>query len=333
MRRAPTARARHDPSDLARTDRVTVLAGTIAPVFGVMAAGFVAVRLRLLGPVGVRRLVLFVFNGTIPVMLFYRIGTLALPEEIEWTFLLAYYGSAFATYGAGMAVGRFGFRRPVEEQAIFGLGAGFSNTVLLGIPLLVTAFGPEATLPVFLIIAFHSATLLPVTVIFLKAGRAGGDGPTGARIGRLLFEIFANPVIIGILLGFTANAAGLVLPRPVALVAQAVSAISIPASLVALGASLAGYRLRGRIAPASALAGLKLLVHPLIAWVLTVPILGLGAPWAPVAVVMAGMPTGAMVYLFGARYDTAADVAAATVAVTAAASVVTLSALLLLMGA
>jgi len=67
--------------------------------------------------------------------------------------------------------------------------------------------------------------------------------------------------------------------------------------------------------------------------VIAVAILGLGAPWAPVVVVMAGMPSGAMVYLFGARYETASDVAVGTVVVASAASVVTLSILLVLMGA
>lgn len=312
---------------------MSLLAGTIAPVFGIIAAGFVAVRVGLLRPVWVRRLVLFVFNGAIPVMLFYRIATLDLPERIEWRFLLAYYGSAFAAYAAGMAVSRLRFRRALDEQAIFGLGAGFSNTVLLGIPLLVTAFGPEATLPVFLIIAFHSASLLPVSVVLLEVGRTRDGNATAPGLAGLLVEIVANPIILGILLGFAANAASLALPGPVAFLAEGVAEIAIPASLVALGASLAGYELRGQIGPASALAVLKLLVHPLIAWTLAVPVLGLGSPWAPVAVVMAGMPTGAMVYLFGARYDTAPDVAAGTVAVTSAASIVTLSILLVLMGA
>jgi predicted permease len=311
---------------------LSVIAGTIAPVFGMILAGFLAVRLGWLSPVWVRRLVVFVFNAAIPVMLFYRIASLDLPERIQWEFLLAYYGSAFATYALGMAVARLRFGRPLDEQAIFGLGAGFSNTVLLGIPLLVTAFGPEATLPVFLIIAFHSATLLPVTVILLEAGRPRDGSPTGARYRALLVEILANPVIIGILLGFAANTVGLGLPRPVEFLAGVMAEVAIPSSLVALGASLAGYRLRGQIAPASALAGLKLLVQPLIAWTIAVPILGLGYPWAPVAVVMAGMPAGAMVYLFGARYDTAPDVAAGAVTVSSAASIVTLSVLLVLMG-
>jgi len=311
---------------------VNVLVGSIAPVFGVTAVGFLLVRVGVIGQVAVRRIVLAVFNVAIPVMLFYRIAGIDFPDRIEWKFLLAYYGSAFATYASGMAAARFGFGRPPDQQAIFGLGAGFSNTVLLGIPLLVTAFGPEASLPVFLIIAFHSASLLPVTVVLLERARRGSDGVPGSRAARLLAEIVANPIIIGIALGFLANAVGLRLPGPVDRVAGGVAEIAIPASLIALGASLAGYRLEGQLGPAAALSVLKLGVHPLLAWLIAVPILGLGAPWAPVAVVMAGMPSGAMVYLFAARYDTASSEAAGAVIVSSAVSVLTLSLLLVLMG-
>jgi hypothetical protein len=312
---------------------MTLLAGTIAPVFGVMALGFLAVRMGAFGQVGAKRLVLFVFNAAIPIMLFYRISAIDFPEQIEWSFLLAYFGSAFATYAAGMASARFVFRRPLKEQAIYGLGAGFSNTVLLGIPLLVSAFGPEATLPIFLIITFHSATLLPVTVALMEAGKRRGGEDTSFRVSRLLVEILANPIILGILLGVAANVTGVVLPGPVDVLAGLMATIASPCALIALGASLAGYRLTGQIGPASALAVFKLILHPILAWVIAVPILGLGAPWAPVVVVMAGMPSGAMVYLFGARYETASDVAAGTVVVASAASVVTLSILLVLMGA
>ena len=82
-----------------------------------------------------------------------------------------------------------------------------------------------------------------------------------------------------------------------------------------------------------ALVSFQGVTSPFSAWVIAVAILGLGAPWAPVVVVMVGMPSGAMVYLFGARYETASDVAVGTVVVAPAASVVTLSILLVLMGA
>jgi len=297
-----------------------------------MAVGFITVRMGLVGQVGARRLVLFVFNAAIPIMLFYRIATIDFPEQIAWSFLFGYYASAFAAYGLGMLSARFLFHRPIDEQSIHGLGGGFSNTVLLGIPLMVSAFGDEATVPVFLIISFHSATLLPVSILLIEAGRRRDGRATDLRVARLVIEVLANPIIAGILLGLAANLVGLTLPAPVDAVGRLMVVVAIPCALLALGASLAGYRLEGQIAPASVLAGIKLLVQPLLAWVLVVPILGLGAPWAPVAVVMAGMPSGAMVYLFGARYETASEVAASVVVISSAVSVVTLSVLLVLMG-
>ena len=312
---------------------MTLLAGTIAPVFGVMAIGFIAARIGAIGKVGTRRLVLFVFNAAIPTMLLYRIAAIDFPEQIEWGFLFAYYAGALVTYATGMACARFIFRRSMAEQAIYGLGAGFSNTVLLGIPLMASAFGPEATLPVFLIIAFHSATLLPISVGLLVAGRRQGGDDAPLRVLRLIVEVLANPIIVGIVLGLVANAMGVVFPGPLDAFAGFMATVAIPCALLALGASLAGYPLAGQVRPASVLAMLKLILHPLIVWVIAVPVFGLGAPWAPVAVVMAGMPSGAMVYLFGARYETASSVAAGTVVVSSAVSIVTLSILLVLMGA
>jgi len=313
---------------------VTQIAGIIAPVFGVMAVGYLAVRVRLFGAVTARRLVLFVFNAAIPIMLFYRIATIDFPEQIAWSFLGGYYASAFAAYGLGMLSARFLFHRPIDEQSIHGLGGGFSNTVLLGIPLLVSAFGDEATVPIFLIISFHSATLLPVSILLIETGRRREGRASRVHVARLFLEVLANPIIAGILLGLVANLAGLTpLPSPIDAVGSLMSIVAIPCSLIALGASLAGYRLEGQIAPASVLAAIKLLVQPVLAWVLVVPVLGLGWPWAPVAVVMAGMPSGAMVYLFGARYETASEVAASVVVISSAVSVVAVSVMHVLMGA
>ncbi len=295
-----------------------------------MAVGFLVVRIGLVGQVGARRLVLFVFNAAIPIMLFYRIATIDFPEQIAWSFLFGYYASAFAAYGLGMLSARFLFHRPIEEQSIHGLGGGFSNTVLLGIPLMVSAFGDQATVPVFLIISFHSATLLPVSILLIEAGRRREGQSSQLRVPRLIIEVLANPIIAGILLGLGANLLGLTLPGPVDAVGRFMAIVAIPCALLALGASLAGYRLEGQIGPASVLAGIKLVVQPVLAWVLVVPILGLGAPWAPVAVVMAGMPSGAMVYLFGARYDAATNIAARTVLIASALSVISISTLLLI---
>ena len=107
---------------------------------------------------------------------------------------------------------------------------------------------------------------------------------------------------------------------------------AVPCALFALGGSLAGYPLVGDVGPSLYLTALKLVLHPLLVWVVAVPFLGLSGLWVSVAVTMAAMPAGLNVYLFGARYEAAEGVAARTVFLTTLLSVGTISVLLMLMG-
>lgn len=306
---------------------MTVLLNVIAPVFGILGVGFLAARVRILEAEGVRGLVLFVFNFAIPVLLFRSMATMELPDEVAWAFLGAFYTGALAMYGAGMALARWVYHRPLEDQAIFGMGAGFSNTVLLGIPIVLTALGPDAALPLFLIIAFHSAVLMPVTVALIHLGR--GEGVSAREQARFVGrEIVRNPIVMGLFLGLLFNRVGLALPGPVDRFAELLGGAAVPCALFAMGASLASYPVGADGPPAAILSVLKLVGHPLIVWIMAVPVLGLEGIWVPTAVIMAAMPTGVNVYLFGARYDAAASVAARTVLVTSLAAVVTLSVLM-----
>jgi predicted permease len=154
-----------------------------------------------------------------------------------------------------------------------------------------------------------------------KAGKL----KVGDQIRTVGLELIRNPIIMGIGLGLLANVAGVTLPAAVDGVAEMLGAAAVPSSLFALGASLACYRLSGDTAPAMTLTGLKLVVHPLLVWLLAVPIMGLEGIWVPVAVTMAAMPSGINVYLFGARYQAAPGVAARTVLLTNILSIATLS--------
>ena len=296
----------------------------VAPVFGVLTLGALSVKGRILDEGAVKGLVLFVFNIAIPALLFRSLAQTQLPPDIEWGFLLSYYGGAFFVFAVGMALGRFVFKRTLADQAIFGMSAGFSNTVLIGIPILFTAYGPEATLPTLLIIAFHGPVLMTITTGLIKIGK-GGEVTLAGQAKTIALELVQNPIIMGIGLGLLVNLSGLAIPGVVDRVTEMLGATAVPCALFALGASLAGYPLTGDVPPALLLTGLKLLVQPAVVWVLAVPVLGLEGIWVPVAVTMAAMPSGINVYLWGARYDAAPGVAARTVFLTTVFSMGTLS--------
>ena len=212
------------------------------------------------------------------------------------------------------------------------MAAAFSNTVMMGIPVVLTAFGPEATLPLFLIISFHSATFMPLTagLISWSRGRGVSWGEQAREAARVLAQ---NPIILGLAAGLALNLTGVVLPAPVDRTLELLGSAAVPCALFAMGAAVAGYPLTGDLRPAAVLAVLKLLIHPLIVWGVGRWVFHLDGLWLSVAVTMAAMPSGINVYLFGARYEAAAGVAARTVLLTSLAAVATLSALLVLLGA
>jgi len=308
---------------------MAILLEVIAPVFGVMALGALSVKLRVLNEGAVKGLVLFVFNFAIPILLFWSLARAELPSDIEWAFLLSYYGGAFTVFACGMALARFVFKRTLEDQAIFGMSAGFSNTVLIGIPILFTAYGPEATLPTLLIIAFHGPVLMSLTTGLIQVGKKG-EVSLANQARTIGVELIRNPIIVGILLGLMVNVTAVTVPGPLDRMAEMMGASAVPCALFALGASLAGYPMKGDVPPALILSGLKLLIQPALVWVLAVPVFGLEGIWVPVAVTMAAMPSGINVYLWGARYDAAPGVAARTVFLTTVFSLGTLSAVLFL---
>ena len=310
---------------------MTSLVSTVSPIFGLILLGFFAVKLRGIEEAGVRGLVVFVFNFAIPALLLRSLADLDFPPDLEWAFLIAYYAGAFATYGLGLTVARLGFRRPLADQAIFAMSASYSNLVLMGIPVVLVGLGPDASLPMLLVIAFHSAIFLPITVALIERGRRGPASP-GPGLASVFAEMARNPIIIGIVIGFALNGSGIRLWIGLESLLDILATAAVPCALFAMGASLAGYSLHGELRPAAALTALKLVVQPLLVWVVAVPILGLEGLWASVPVVLAGMPTGVNAYLFGARYYVSAEVAARTVLLTTICSVATITVLLVLLG-
>jgi predicted permease len=306
------------------------LLDVLLPLFGLMGLGFGAVRLGVVDDRGVKGLVLFVFNFSIPSLLLRSMATMEFPDDMRWGFLGAFYAGSFLTYGTGLVVARFVYRRPLADQAIFAMGGGFANIVLMGIPITLTALGPDAALPMFLIIGVHSATFMPITVALIQAG-AAGERTRASRVTAVFADVVRNPIILGILAGAVINFVGTDVWGPVDGMLELLGAAALPCALFAMGASLASYPLAGDIRPALVLTALKLIVHPLLVWVVAAPLLGLEGLWVSVPVLMAAMPSAVNVYLFGARYDAAPGVAARTVLLTSVGSMVTLSVVLALL--
>src|SRR5690606_17786009 len=122
-------------------------------------------------------------------------------------------------------------------------------------------------------------------------------------LGAAAVRVVQNPLLLGVAFGLLGNFAGLQLPEPGMAFFTMMSAAVLPAALFGLGGALNEYRLAENWPQALAMSVLKLIVHPAIAWVLMVPVLGVDPQLARYAVLLAAMPAGINVYVFATYYN------------------------------
>lgn len=307
-----------------------IIFGIILPVFGTLGLGYAAARLGVFDEAANRGLSVFVFNFALPLMLFRAIAQADLPDALPWGYLLSYYLGAFAVFGLAMLAGRVLFARTLADQGVLGLGASFSNTGMLGIPLVMTAYGESAALPLFVMIACHSLLMLPPTTALIEAA-LGGKQSTGALLLNLAKSVGSTPIIWGLSAGLAVALTGFGIPGPVDAVAKSLGAAATPCALFALGASLTRYSLGRNLKEPMVLVALKAVVHPLLVWLLATQVFDVPQLWVVTGVTLAALPAGITPYLFAQRYNACQSTIASAVFLSTVLSVLTLSALLFLL--
>jgi len=285
----------------------------IFPIFALALLGYILAYMKVFRNQDIAGISRYVFNVAIPALLFDAMATVNLPAQIQWTFLLSYYLAALFIFGLGNWLGRVRFGHNRAEQGIFGLGAAYSNTVLIGLPVVSSAFGDEALLPMFLIISIHTAVLFTAVTAVIET-EVGAVQRRRDLFLLPLSKIGRNPIILGLLLGLLFNWLSLSLPQPLDDAIGLIRASALPCALFVMGASLSQYKLAGHFAEAWTIIGLKMILLPLLVWLLAFFVFRLTPLWATVAVVTASLPVGINVSIFAHEYEACiAPVATATV--------------------
>ena len=264
-------------------------------------------------------------------LLFRTLATAGLPEIIPWGVLLSYYIGAYLIFGLGMFLAAVVFRKPLSGQGAFAGGGSLSNTVLLGIPIILAVFGDRASVPLFLVIGVHSAVLLPLLVIVLGMGQRRA----GAMLGGLretIVDLIGNPITIGLIGGLVYGWLAPPLPGTVDDILRMLGTAGAPVALFALGGTLARYRISGYIGEALVISTLKLGLQPLIVWLLATRVFDLDPVWASVVTLLAAMPTGVNVFIFANRYGAGTATAGTTIVMSTALGAGTVSGLIWLIG-
>jgi predicted permease len=222
------------------------------------------------------------------------------------------------------------FKLNGAEQSVFALGGIFANNVLLGLPIAKVALGDAALPSIALVLVFNTLSLWMLVTVSVEWARNGALSLRGfAKAAR---GVIVNPIIIAVISGTLFGLTGWTLPNLVDAPLKLLAEAATPLALLVLGMGLAEYGVRQGWRAGLAITGLKLVVQPLIVFLLALAI-GLPLLQTQAVVLLAALSVGVNVYMMAREFDVMQSPVAASLVMSTVLSSLTVPLWLSLLGA
>jgi predicted permease len=301
---------------------------SLLPVVLLICIGFVAGKAKLVRGESVRDLSNLVFLVLTQALLFRTMSSVHI-EQLDFKPVAQYFLVAGTLFVAMLWV--YGGN---SRASVLALASIFSNTLMIGVPLIGLAYGQEGQVLLFTLISLHALVLLSAATLVLElqvaneqAALSGEQRPIWRTVASAVRNAIIHPVPLPILVGLVYAQTGWglhpIVDRPLALLGSAFG----PIALVLVGITLSQTPIGKHFKSALWLSLVKTVLHPmlmlLVGW-----LLGLRGLHLAVMTVAAALPIGANVFLFSQRYRKEEDAVTAGVAVSTAMAVLSVSAVM-----
>jgi malate permease and related proteins len=250
----------------------------------------------------------------IPALIFQAVH----PARLSWELAVVAgvaWGVALVGFGLAYVAARLlKLSRPAAGGLM--LTAALGNTGYVGYPVALAILGSAGLVKAVFYDVFGTvAALLTVGVAV-----AATFGRTEERP-NVLREFLTFPAVIALLAGLVLKPVAV--PIPVSEWLDALAKLVVPLIMISLGLSFRPRALGTYALPVAVVAGIKLLLLPLVALVLGRAVLG-DPDAVRLVVLQAGMPTMMLSLVFGARFRLDVDLIASAALVTTAVAIVSI---------
>ncbi len=285
-------------------------------LFIIVVVGYVANKLGYMGGDFDRRLSSIVITFACPALVLSSVMGDELPDR---SLILPLLGVGFLTYIILTAVALVLPRmvtRDRDERGIIGFAVMFANVGFIGYPIVASIFGHEAV--------FYAALLnMPNTFFIFTVGVMLVKGEYGLR--QFSPRVLASPALLAALLAAVLVALGVRTPHIIAEPVRLVGNITVPASLMIIGSSMANLPLRQIVGNGKVYATsfLRLVVVP-VAFYFLMRVIGVSDVVNNINTVVLAMPVASFGTMFCLRYDRDVALMTEVTFVTTVASIATI---------
>ena len=298
---------------------------SLLPVVFLISMGFVAGRAKLVRQDAVRDLTNLVFLVLAQALLFRTMSSVHL-ETLDLRPVFQY----FVVAGALFFIMLMMYGRD-SRASVLALASIFSNTLMIGVPLIGLAYGEPGQVLLFTLISLHALVLLTMATVVLElqmayehAAEHGESRHMLKTVGMAMKNAVLHPVPLPILMGLIYAQTGWGLHPIVDKPLQLLGASFGPVALVLVGITLAQTPVGENFKGAMKISVVKTFIHPMLMAAAGYA-MGMRGLHLTVMVVAAALPIGANVFLFSQRYQKEEDVVTAAVAVSTTLALVSVT--------
>ena len=246
---------------------------------------------------------------------------LAHVESFDFVLLFGYFLSEVILFSLGVFISKYIFRLLNSEALLIGLALALTNHVLFVLPIADELFEEAKTLTIISIITMDGLVIFSLTLIAMDI-LSNSDQPLSVTIKA----IFTNPPLVGIVIGLVVSLNNLELPRGIMFFLEKLGGTATPALLFSLGIMLSYQK---KITPTKlivSMSSLKLIIHPLLAWLIITLLFGGHYPEVhSTALMAAAAPSGVMAYMLAVNYNVSVDRISPIIFYTSIGSLITVS--------
>ena len=297
------------------------------PIFGVILAGYLAGRWRILGGEATAALNAFVSYFALPVLFFGTLARTPVQAVLDPALLGGFGLAVVATFVVGMITTRLVSRGGLAAMSLQGIASSWGNVGYMGVPLCLAAFGEAGLPPAMLTVIVTAVISMVFGVMLIELEVAAGHGPIRTFF-RAAFNVVRNPLPLSIAFGIAASWIGVPVPVPVEKWIDLLGAAAAPCALFAIGLFLSDKSIKSGLAEAGLATLIKLLLQPLLAALILPAFIDIRSVPGQVALLMAALPTAANAFVLAKQFDVSVEQNTAAVLLSTAFSVITVSALL-----
>jgi len=297
----------------------------VLPIFLVIALGTLLKQLKLFDESFLQQTNRLVYVVFLPLLLFYKIGTADFSSNFNVSLVI---GSALAI-AMGFALSWFytGKRRdPAAIRGSFCQGSFRGNLAYIGLAICLNAYGEEGLTKAGILMGF----LVPVLNLFaILALLLPHQEEAKGKTAHLMAQTLLNPLIIASFLGIIWSFFKLPLPLIVARSFEITTGLALPLALLAIGGGFSFVRLKGDLKLAISASTIKLLLLPLLAFLLLTS-LGVAGEDLGIGILIAATPAATATYIMAQQMKGDAELAGSIVMFSTLASAFSYTIILLL---